>query len=43
LIKAVVIILSAELLHIFIHVYIGHAMEAHGDEGYQNYRNMLIL
>ncbi len=38
-----VIILSAELLHIFIHFYIGHAMEAHGDEGYQNYQNMLLL
>ncbi len=40
---SVIIILAAELLHIFIHFFIGHLSEDHGDEGYQNYRSMLML
>lgn len=37
------IIACAELLHVFIHFYIGHLEEEHGENSYMNFRSMVAL
>lgn len=36
------IILAAEVLHIFIHFYIGHLEEEYGNDDYTKYKNLMI-
>jgi hypothetical protein len=36
------IIAVAELMHIFIHFYIGHLEEEHGDNNYSKFRNLIL-
>jgi hypothetical protein len=38
----VMIIAVAELMHIFIHFYIGHLEEEHGDNNYSKFRNLIL-
>lgn len=42
-VKLVLIIACAELMHVFIHYFIGHEMEEHGDSGYHKMRKMMII
>ena len=39
----VIIIACAEFLHIFIHYFIGHMEEEHGESTYIEFRLMVIL
>jgi hypothetical protein len=38
----VLIILAAEVLHIFIHFYIGHLEEEYGNADYTKFKNLMI-
>lgn len=33
----------AEMMHIFIHFYIGHLEEEHGDNNYIKFRDMIVV
>lgn len=37
------IIACAELLHVFIHFWIGHLEEEHGDNSYLSFRFMIVI
>lgn len=37
------IIACAELLHVFIHFYIGHLEEEHGENSYLKFQNMVVI
>ena len=38
-----VVIFYAELLHVFIHYWIGHLEEEHGGTSYDSFRNMIVV
>ena len=38
-----IIIISAELLHIFIHFFIGHEYEDHQNNDYASFRNLMAI
>ena len=41
-IDSVIVILAAEVLHIFIHFYIGHEYEEYAKDDFTNYKNLMI-
>lgn len=38
-----IIIACAELLHVFIHFFIGHEIEANSDFSYLNFKSLIIV